>query len=93
MPVALLQFMNSLNLSKDEVFLLRDLSIGQALYGLAGMVWVTQEGDSRDHMLGPGGSFQVRTQGRVVVQALKPSRLIVTTVPRLRVLEAVKGVA
>ena len=85
--------MNSLNLSKGDVLLLRDLVVGQAIYGLAGMTWVTQEGDSRDHLLGPGGSFQVRNPGRVVVEALKPSRLIVTTIPRLRLLEAVKEVA
>src|SRR5262245_21735962 len=80
-----------MDVSKDEVLLLRRLSTGQALYGLSGMLWITQEGDSRDHLLVPGGAFRVQGGGRVVVQALKTSRLLVTTTERLDVLEAVKS--
>lgn len=38
-----------------------------------GKVWVTQEGDSLDHILGPGESFQTSGAGLVIVQALDDS--------------------
>ena len=38
-----------------------------------GTVWVTEEGDSRDHVVGPGDALVVARPGRTIVQALKAS--------------------
>lgn len=40
-----------------------------------GRLWVTQAGDGRDHLLGPGDCFAVTTRGRVVIVPLKDVRL------------------
>ena len=81
-----------LELAKGDVLLLRDLDPGRVLYGLSGMVWVTEEGDSRDHLLGPGGSFRVQGRGRVVVQGLKRSHVLITSDRRFKDLEELKSV-
>jgi hypothetical protein len=38
-----------------------------------GSVWVTEEGDEHDHVVGPGEALMVARNGRTIVQALKPS--------------------
>lgn len=80
-----------LELAHGDVLLLQHLHLGQILYGLSGMVWVTQEGDSRDHLLGPGGAFRVQGRGRVVVQGLKRSRVLITSDARIKDLESLKS--
>lgn len=40
----------------------------------AGRLWVTQQGDARDHLLGSGDSFTSRLSGEIVVTALAASR-------------------
>ena len=44
---------------------------------LDGEVLVTAEGDIEDHVLEPGGAFLADRRGRVVVTALRPSRVSV----------------
>ena len=46
-----------------------------------GTVWVTEEGDSRDHVVGPGDALVVVRPGRTIVQALKPSWISLTAAP------------
>ncbi len=41
---------------------------------LEGWLWVTREGDAKDHMLTAGRSLRLDAPGRVVVQGLRPSR-------------------
>jgi len=41
----------------------------------AGRLWVTQQGDSRDHLLKQGESFSSRLGGEIVVTALANSRV------------------
>jgi hypothetical protein len=41
---------------------------------LEGWIWLTREGDVRDYMLAAGRSVRLDRPGRVVVQALRPSR-------------------
>ena len=43
-----------------------------------GLLWVTQAGDRRDHLLHSGDGFSSRLTGRIVVTARQPSRLAVT---------------
>jgi hypothetical protein len=39
-----------------------------------GQLWLTCEGDSRDHVLHPGQTVRLGRPGHVVVQALRPAR-------------------
>jgi hypothetical protein len=42
---------------------------------LEGVCWVTQEGDSEDHVLGPGEEFRPGRSGRIVAWAVTEARL------------------
>jgi hypothetical protein len=50
---------------------------GQCLVVFSGRVWLTQDGDSRDHVLKPGASFTFDRTSLVLVQALEPAYLSV----------------
>ena len=40
-----------------------------------GVIWVTQEGDVRDTIIGPGDELTIRKSGRTVITALETSCL------------------
>ncbi len=61
--------------SKEVIELGNDLS-GTRICCQAGLCWVTLEGDSRDHILRAGSSFEIRSSGRVLVTALSPARVL-----------------
>ena len=42
-----------------------------------GLVWVTQDGDSRDIFLGRGEAFAFARQGMALVEAISPARVAV----------------
>jgi len=42
------------------------------IYCVAGVVWITQQGDLHDYILGPGDTLQV-AQGLTLLTALEPS--------------------
>ena len=42
-----------------------------------GMVWITEEHETGDHVLHVGESYQVKQGGRVVVEAMSMARVIV----------------
>ena len=46
---------------------------GTRILARMGTVWVTEEGDVKDHVVGPGETLLVAHPGRTVVQALGPS--------------------
>jgi hypothetical protein len=46
---------------------------GTRIRARVGTVWVTEEGDVDDHIVGPGDARVVAHGGRTVVQALAPS--------------------
>ena len=43
-----------------------------------GELWITQERDSRDYLIGPGTAFRLEREGLVLVSALQPSRITLT---------------
>ncbi len=47
---------------------------GDVITCLNGALWVTQEGDLKDHVLETGRSFWVTRRGTVVVQALETAQ-------------------
>jgi DUF2917 family protein len=45
---------------------------------VSGSLWITQDGDIEDYVLGPGQRLRVRRQGATVLHALKESSIQVT---------------
>ena len=43
-----------------------------------GELWITQEGDSRDHVVGPGAKFRLEREGILLAHALKGAQLTLT---------------
>ncbi len=58
---------------------------GARIEARLGTLWVTQEGSSKDHIVGPGDSLVVTRPGRTVVQALQPAWLIIEEPAREKV--------
>lgn len=57
------------------------LDLGEELQGTRivcqeGQCWITQSGDSRDHIVKGGGSFTIRAGGRVIVTATDSCRIM-----------------
>ena len=59
-------------LDAGEVFTVDDAE-GLRIVARRGIVWVTEEGDGVDHIVGPGDALIVAHAGRTVVQALQPA--------------------
>ena len=57
------------------------LDLGKALQGVKivcqeGQCWITQSGDSRDHILRRGGNFTIRAKGQVIITATESCRIM-----------------
>ena len=57
------------------------IDLGEALQGVKivcqhGQCWITQSGDSRDHIMSSGGSFTIRGKGQVIVTATESCRIM-----------------
>ncbi|AIE83663.1 DUF2917 domain-containing protein [Fimbriimonas ginsengisoli] len=63
----------SLNLDKGALIDLQPPMNGVKIQVESGSLWVTQEGDASDHVIGPGESFVTAGRGLIVVQALRCS--------------------
>jgi len=61
-----------LALAAGEVLTLDDAR-GVRIQARTGSVWVTEEANLRDHILGPGDALVVTRAGRTLIQAMKPS--------------------
>ncbi len=59
-------------LKEGEVLALDDAA-GTSIKARCGSVWITEEGETKDFVIGPGESRVVKRPGRTLVQALKPS--------------------
>lgn len=57
------------------------VSIGTTLQCLRGSIWLTQEGDSRDHAVPAGTTFCVDTPGRAVLTAIDGASVVRVTPP------------
>ncbi|MBK6981319.1 MAG: DUF2917 domain-containing protein [Betaproteobacteria bacterium] len=47
-----------------------DDACGTRIHSREGTVWITQEGERRDFVVGPGDAFLVTRPGRTLVQAM-----------------------
>ena len=57
------------------------LDLGAELQGVKivcqhGQCWITQAGDSRDHILRRGGNFTIRAKGQVIITATESCRIM-----------------
>jgi hypothetical protein len=59
-------------LQAGEVLALDNVA-GTSIKARCGSVWITEEGESKDFVIGPGESRVVKRHGLTLVQALKPS--------------------
>ena len=48
---------------------------GTTLAAERGTLWVTEEGDARDHIIEPGETFVIAKAGRTVVQAMQSASI------------------
>jgi Protein of unknown function (DUF2917) len=63
-------------LGKGELLRIHD-GQGKGIAVFQGDVWITQEGDLRDVVLGAGDSFALDKPGLALVQALSDTRVLV----------------
>lgn len=61
-----------LALAAGQVLSLDDVE-GLRILARSGTVWVTEEGNLHDHIVGPGDTLIVAHPGRTVVQAIDPA--------------------
>jgi Protein of unknown function (DUF2917) len=54
-----------------------DAARGALVRCLEGVVWITQDSDRADHVVGAGGAFRVDRDGAVVVQATRAARVAI----------------
>jgi hypothetical protein len=66
-------------LDKKELLNMKEDMTGVRIACRDGRCWITQTGDSRDHVLKPGASYQASTSGQLIIVALEPCRLTFTT--------------
>ncbi|MBN2428154.1 MAG: DUF2917 domain-containing protein [Deltaproteobacteria bacterium] len=70
-------------LQKGEMLILKGERRGLMIQCGEGMLWITQEGDYRDHLLKRCKNFTSSLPGRVVVTALCDSRLATGEISRV----------
>jgi hypothetical protein len=67
-----------LELKAGEVVTLDD-AIGASVQARLGSVWITEEGDVRDIVLGPGENRVIKRPGRTLIQAMQTSWISIRT--------------
>jgi hypothetical protein len=63
-------------LNKQELLNLGGKMNGIRIVCREGRCWITQSGDSRDHILGAGDRFMVKASGQLIITATEPCRLM-----------------
>jgi len=71
-----------LELGRGEAMTLVD-AVGTRIAAQSGTLWVTQEGDRKDHILGEGQAIVVARPGRTVVQAMRHSLVAIHGAPEI----------
>jgi len=61
-------------LRNGQTLCLRD-ALGLEIRVTEGSLWLTQERDAQDHVIGTGGSFRIIRRGAVVLTALRGARM------------------
>ncbi len=61
---------NEVTLAKHKVWSIEGDRRGDVISCSSGTLWITQQGDLRDYVVGAGKKFWVTRQGTVIIQAL-----------------------
>ena len=72
----------TVRLNRNETRQLKGSNRLQLITCDEGLIWVTQQHDPTDYMLGKGDIFLVTLPGSVVIQALKDARLTIARLSR-----------
>jgi hypothetical protein len=64
-----------ITLPKNKMWNLEGDRRGEVISCMSGILWITQEGDLKDYIVGAGRYFWVTKPGTVVVQALEDSKV------------------
>jgi hypothetical protein len=67
-----------LALEAGQLFALDDAR-GTRIQPREGTLWITEEGEPKDFVVGPGEAFVVARAGRTLVQAVAPARVALTS--------------
>jgi len=67
-----------IQLAKGELWRAVGNNRWRAILCLDGMIWITQDGDPRDHLIAAGEMFLISQAGQVLVQGLTSAQLQVT---------------
>ena len=67
-----------LELKAGQVITLDD-AIGASVQARLGSLWITEEGDVRDIVLGPGEQRVIKRAGRTLIQAMQTSWISIRT--------------
>jgi Protein of unknown function (DUF2917) len=67
--------LGSRTLAKGRVRHVHD-GLGRRVECVSGSIWITQDGDRRDVVLGPGEAFEFDRRGDAIVSALRDSRYL-----------------
>jgi hypothetical protein len=69
----------------QEQFALRQDSLigihggmGRRILVREGEIWLTQEGDTKDHFLAPDARFEITRDGLTLIQACRPSLVVLS---------------
>lgn len=74
-------------MARGRMLRIRD-GVGSVLRVQSGALWLTQEGDSRDHYIAEGSAFRLSSKGLALAQATRPSSVSLSTVHSV---QAAKG--
>ncbi|PLY02265.1 MAG: hypothetical protein C0624_09020 [Desulfuromonas sp.] len=81
-----------MQMNKGDLITFDSIGRGMRIRCAIGKVWITQEGDSRDYLLGTGQVIELRLRGRVAITALDESlcvpEFLTRGVPSLKVSHA-----
>ncbi|MBI3526721.1 MAG: DUF2917 domain-containing protein [Betaproteobacteria bacterium] len=65
---------STVTLARDGLLAVRD-GAGTRIVCRSGNLWITQEGDLKDAIIGPADAFTIRKSGLTIVTALQSSSL------------------
>ena len=74
---------NGIDLARGSSLRIDDAA-GTLVYVWEGELWITQEGDTRDHFVSPGRWFRIERDGASLLYATRSTRVTLTPARRER---------
>jgi|KBSMisStaDraftv2_1062788.scaffolds.fasta_scaffold59404_2 hypothetical protein len=74
---------NGIDLARGSSLRIDDAA-GTLVYVWEGELWITQEGDTRDHFVSPGRWFRIERDGTSLLYATRSTRVTLTPARRER---------